>query len=102
ALRDPDAEGGALQRIQIVKGWLGPVGGPREGVWDVAGDAANGADVDLTTCLPRGAGASSLCTLWRDPAFEPAVPVFWYARVLQNPSCRWTQWACNAHGVDCA
>jgi hypothetical protein len=102
ALRDPDVEGGPLQRLQIVKGWIDPGGEPRERVWDVAGNPENGADVDLETCEPRGPGAGALCTVWRDPEFDPGVPAFWYARVLQNPTCRWTQWACNAHGVVCA
>lgn len=102
ALRDPEAEGGPLQRIQIVKGWLGANGEPQERVWDVAGDAADGAGVDLTTCAQRGGGAASLCTVWRDPEFDAGASAFWYARVLQDPTCRWTQWACIAHGVDCA
>jgi hypothetical protein len=102
ALRDPDEEGAPLQRIQIVKGWLGPDGEPREHVWDVAGDASATADVDLRTCAVGDAGGAALCTVWRDPEFDPAVPAFWYARVLQVPTCRWTQWACNARGVDCA
>jgi hypothetical protein len=102
ALRDPDEEGAPLQRLQIVKGWLGPDGEPRERVWDVAGDERTGAAVDLRTCAASDVGAASLCSVWRDPEFDAAVPAFWYARVLQVPTCRWTQWTCNAHGVDCA
>ncbi len=105
ALKDPGAGGAPgtpLQRIQIVKGWLAPDGAPHERVWNVAGDAGGGADVDLGTCTPRGPGAVQLCAVWRDPEFDPAVAAFWYARVLENPTCRWTQWSCNAHGVDCA
>ncbi len=101
ALRDPDAEGGPLQRIQIIKGWLGADGQPQERVWDVAGNASDGDGVDLTTCTPQGGGAGSLCTVWSDPEFDPTVPAFWYVRVLQTPTCRWTQWACIAHKVDC-
>jgi hypothetical protein len=102
ALRDPDVEGGPLQRIQIVKGWLGAGGEPQERVWDVAAATSDGADVDLATCAQRGGGAASLCAVWRDPEFDASTPAFWYARVLQEPTCRWTQWACIAHGVDCA
>src|SRR4029453_5178710 len=102
ALRDPDEEGGPLQRIQIVKGWGGSGGENHERARDVAGETSDGGGVDLATCAQRGGGAPSLCAVWRDPEFDPAQPAFWYARVLQEPTCRWTQWACIAHHVDCA
>jgi hypothetical protein len=90
ALRDPDAEGGPLQRIQIVKGWLGPDGEPQERVWDVGGNANDGAGVDLATCAQRGGDAVSLCAVWRDPEFDASTPAFWYsfhvlARVVRFP-----------------
>ena len=96
-----DAPGTPLQRIQIVKLWA-ENGAAREQVFDVAGNAANGADVDLATCTPKGQGADTLCSTWSDPAFDPAQQALYYARVVENPSCRWTQWACNARSVDCA
>jgi hypothetical protein len=49
-------------------------------------------------CVP----SSSTSRVWRDPAFDPEQPAFYYVRVLENPSCRWTTHACNAAGVDCA
>jgi hypothetical protein len=104
ALADPgtlDRAGTKLQRVQIVKVWL-EGDAVREAVFDVAGDAANGAGVDPLTCRPTGAGARQLCAVWRDPAFDPAAPGVWYARVLENPSCRWNAWACLAARVDCA
>jgi hypothetical protein len=103
ALRDAGTAarpGTALQRIQIVKGWL-DAGGTHEAIYDVAGDPHTGADVDLTTCTPRGRGFDQLCTVWSDPAFDPAAPAFYYARVIENPSCRWTTFACNAAHVRC-
>jgi hypothetical protein len=102
ALQDPGtdgAPGSALQRVQIVKGWVED-GERRERVLDVAG-GANGASVDLATCEPQGAGASQLCSVWRDDDFEPDQRAFYYARVLENPTCRWSQHLCAAAAVDC-
>jgi hypothetical protein len=102
ALGDPgtaDAPGAPLQRLQIVKGWVED-GATHERVYDVAG-GENGAGVDLLTCERTGAGASSLCVVWSDPDFDPSVPSFYYGRLLENPSCRWSQYVCNQAGVRC-
>ena len=96
-----EAYGGTdLQRLQIIKGWVDAQGTTHEQVIDVAGDADNGADVDPRTCRPRGAGARSLCAVWRDPAFDASQDAFYYVRVLENPSCRWSTLQCKAAGVD--
>jgi hypothetical protein len=104
ALRDPGVEdkpGTPLQRLQVVKGWLHD-GAAREKVYNVAGDGARAASVDPRTCTPTGGGHDSLCTVWRDPDFDPEEHAFYYARVIENPTCRWSTYLCNARGVDCA
>jgi hypothetical protein len=102
ALKDPgtaEFPGTDLQRIQIVKSWLED-GTPRDRVYDVAGDANNGADVDPATCAPRGAGAAEVCAVWEDPDFNPDQRALYYVRVLENPTCRWSTIACKQAGVD--
>ena len=97
AARDPgttDAPGGKLQRIQIIKGWVGDDGRFHQAVYDIAGDHDNGAGVDPATCRPSGPGADALCAVWRDPDFDPARRSVYYARVVENPSCRWNAWHC--------
>jgi hypothetical protein len=104
ALRDPGtagAPGAPLQRVQVVKLWLAN-GTVQERVYDVAGDRNNGAAVDLRTCARQGPGFDDLCAVWRDPAFDRSAPALYYARVIENPSCRWSTYVCNAHGVDCS
>ncbi len=90
-----------LQRIQIVKGWLDDTGAPRQRVIDVAGTADNGASVNLSTCEVTGKGATQLCSVWTDQDFNPRQRAWYYARVLENPSCRWSQRQCVAAGVQC-
>jgi len=103
ALRDSgtaERAGTPLQRIQIIKGWARD-GEVFEEVYEVAGDPGNGAGVDPSTCAPHGEGFDRLCAVWRDPDFDPAVPAFYYTRVLENPVCRWSAHLCLAAGVDC-
>ena len=91
--------GNPLQRIQVVKGWYRN-GATHERVLDVAG-GDNGASVDINTCEQSGSGHAQLCTVWRDDDFDPAAPAFYYARVVENPSCRWSQRICAEAGVRC-
>ncbi|MCR9107209.1 MAG: DUF3604 domain-containing protein [Gammaproteobacteria bacterium] len=91
--------GSALQRIQIVKGWYDG-DQLREQVLDVAG-GDNNAAVDINTCEQSGPGHAQLCTVWEDSAFKPSQEAFYYARLLENPSCRWSQQICVAQGVRC-
>ncbi|MEE2662896.1 MAG: DUF3604 domain-containing protein [Myxococcota bacterium] len=99
-----DAATTPLQRLQIIKGWIDSEGETFERVYDVACSAGapvdpvthrcpdNGARVDLSDCSVSGDGAAQLRTLWSDPSFDPDERAFYYARVLENPTCRWSTW----------
>ncbi len=102
-LQDPGSEGAPgtpLERIQVVKGWVDDSGEAQEKVFDVAGGDLP-ADVDLNTCETSGEGYATLCTVWTDPEFDPTQRAFYYARILENPVCRWSTLLCNELGVDC-
>ncbi|MFP6628713.1 MAG: DUF3604 domain-containing protein [Myxococcota bacterium] len=103
SLRDPGTTGHPgtpLERIQIVKGWL-EGDAIRERLIEVAGELQKRGRVDPTTCETSGSGFDSLCSLWRDPDFDPDQHAFYYARVIENPTCRWSQHLCIARGVQC-
>lgn len=98
ALRDP--MGGALGRVEVVKLWADDAGTHERVYTVVAGGAAR---VDVATCAVQGsAEAATRCGVWRDPDFRPDVPAAYYARVMEEPSCRWSRRVCNAARVDCA
>ena len=94
--------GAQLQRIEIIKGWLDAQGKTHERVVTVAGSSSVDpkATVDPASCNPVGPGASTLCSVWTDPEFDPALSAFYYARVLENPSCRWSTYTCKSAGLD--
>jgi hypothetical protein len=98
-----DKFGGNLDRIQIIKGWLDKDGNTHEKIYDaVWGDAdkrkiANGQltpvgnTVDLARATWSNAiGDPELVTVWKDPDFDPSLKAFYYARVLEIPTPRWT------------
>lgn len=106
-----DARGAPLQRAQIIKGWVED-GALREQVFDVAcSDGGmvdgqthrcpdNGATVDLSDCsISEGVGAAELTASWQDPEFDPSQRALYYARVLENPTCRWSTWDALKAGV---
>ena len=95
-----DSTSAPLQRIQIVKGWLDGESYQVQ-VFEIAGDANNGASVDLDTCELQGEGFGDLCGFWQDPDFDPGQRAYYYARVLENPSCRWTTLQCSTAAYDC-
>ncbi len=100
AMRDlgtPDHPGGLLQRAQVVKGWVDEEGLFHQEIVDVAG-GPNGARIDADTCRPRGVGHNSLCSVWTDPDFDISQNAVYYARVIENPSCRWSAIQCLEQG----
>ena len=102
ALKDPGSSGHPgtpLERIQIVKGWV-EKGKAREKVFDVA-QTGNSASVDVNTCRTQGKESASLCAVWQDPEFEAEERAFYYVRVLENPTCRWSHQICVDAGVRC-
>ncbi|MEP5766089.1 MAG: DUF3604 domain-containing protein [Halieaceae bacterium] len=101
ALKDPD--GANLDRIQIVKGWLNSNGATQERVYEVA--LSDDRRVDPVTgkaealrsnvnieqaSYSNSIGAASLSTVWQDPDFDPQQRAFYYARVIEIPTPRWT------------
>jgi hypothetical protein len=89
------APGMPLERLQIVKGWLDAAGDAHIEVFDVAGGDLD-AGVDPLTCEPWGEGYDNLCARWVDPAYDADEAAFYYVRVLENPTCRWSTRDCNA------
>jgi hypothetical protein len=111
ALRDPI--GANLDRIQVVKGWLDASGSLNERVFDVvwSGDRTPdpetgnvppvGTTVDLESAtFANSIGAAELLTVWTDPEFDPAQSAFYYARVVEIPTPRWTAHDAVRFGID--
>ena len=111
ALRDPD--GANLDRIQIVKGWLGGSGELLERVYDVAvsdgreigsdgrarrpvGNTVEVANATYTNSI----GDALLMGYWEDPDFDPTERAFYYVRVIEIPTPRWTTYDAAFFGVD--
>ena len=99
ALRDPD--GANLDRVQVIKGWLDKKGKTHEKIWDVAcggrelvngacdgevGNTVDVADASYTNTI----GSAVLTAHWVDPEFDPKLKAFYYVRVLEIPTPRWT------------
>ena len=111
ALKDP--YNGNLDRIQIVKGWLDAAGETHEKVYDVAwGDAetrtpgpdgklppvGNTVDVKNATWT-NTIGDPELIAVWKDPDFDPSLKAFYYVRVLEIPTPRWTAYDAKRYGI---
>ncbi len=109
ALRDPD--GANLDRVQVIKGWTDAAGKAHERVYDVAwsgnrkplgdgklpsvGSTVNVQDATFT----NGIGAAYLSAHWQDPAFDATQRAFYYVRVLEIPTPRWTTYDAKVFGV---
>jgi hypothetical protein len=112
AMKDPQS--GNLDRIQVIKGWLDVKGKAREKVYDVVwGDAdkrergedgvvpAVGSTVDRKTATwTNTIGEAELLAVWKDPDFDPSVRAFYYARVLEIPTPRWTTYDAARFGEE--
>lgn len=90
-----DPLGAPLQRLQVVKGWVGGDGRFNQAVHDVA-VAEGDAGVDPGTCELTGSGPAALCASWSEPDFDASRAAVYYARIVESPSCRWTTWKCNS------
>jgi hypothetical protein len=109
ALKDPI--GANLDRYQIIKGWLDRNGNLQEKVYDVAwsGDRKPGSDgklpsvgstVDVANATwTNTIGAPELIAVWRDPDFDPSQSAFYYGRVIEIPTPRWTAYDAKRYGV---
>ena len=111
AMKDP--MGANLDRIQIIKGWLDAKGETHEQVYDVVwADAdqrkqgkdgklpAVGNTVDVANASwTNSIGDSDLITVWSDPQFDPAQSAFYYARVIEIPTPRWSAYDARHFGL---
>jgi hypothetical protein len=100
AVKDPD--GANLDRVQVIKGWLDSKGEVHEKVYDVAASDNRmilkgkiqkniGSTVDLKTATYKNTiGDAQLISQWTDPSFDPSVKSFYYVRVIEIPTPRWT------------
>ena len=106
-----DPNGAPLDRIQVIKGWVED-GEQHQHVRDVvcsSGRSPNAdgrcpattASVDIKSCELKGdEGAAQLQQTFTDPDFSPEQNAFYYVRVLENPTCRWTTLLANSANED--
>tara|TARA_B100000767_G_scaffold29821_1_gene25791 strand:- start:1684 stop:2547 length:864 start_codon:yes stop_codon:yes gene_type:complete len=92
-----DPYGANLDRIQVIKGWVDSAGKTHEKVYDVAlsggrtADQSVGSSVTLEDATyTNSIGVSQFAEVWVDPDFDPTLRAFYYVRVLEIPTPRWT------------
>ncbi|HUS23455.1 MAG TPA: DUF3604 domain-containing protein [Candidatus Binatia bacterium] len=92
-----------LERLDLVKAWLDAGGQPKVKVYaGVASTGAASVEPSHADCgVVRTGHPAKLCAVWRDPDFDAAHDAFWYARVQEIPSCRWSTQLCTTNHVDC-
>ncbi len=111
-LASGDPRGTRLQRMQVIKGYIKD-GDAVEKIYDVACSDGlapnpntyrcpdNGAKVNLADCsITEDIGDTQMLTLWKDPDYDADTEAFYYARVLENPTCRWSTWDAIREGVE--
>jgi hypothetical protein len=107
-----DSIGANLDRYQIVKRWLDEDGNPQEMVYDVAWSGDRRSDAKTAKVPPIGStvdienatwtntvGAPELIAVWKDPDFDPSQRAFYYGRVIEIPTPRWTAYDAKRFGV---
>ena len=112
ALKDPI--GGNLDRIQIIKGWMDG-DELKEQVYDVAVSDGRVIGKDGRCKTPVGntvdvanatwsntIGETEFVAVWKDPEFDPDQRAFYYVRVLEIPTPRWTAYDAKYYGLDVA
>jgi hypothetical protein len=112
---EKDPIGANLDRYEIVKGWIDKDGATHERVYDVAvsGDRKIEADGRCRTFVGKSwdlgdatyknsIGAPQLVAFWSDPAFDPNQGAFYYGRVIEIPTPRWTTYDLARFGIDMA
>jgi hypothetical protein len=110
AVRDPD--GANLDRVQVIKGWLDSKGNTQERIYDVAVSDGRTIGADGRARQPVGStvnvdnatytntiGAAALAAYWEDPDFDPEQSAFYYVRVLEIPTPRWTTYDAAFYGI---
>jgi len=102
-LASKDPIGANLERVQIVKGWRAKSGELREKVYDVAVAKKTGSTVDLTSATYTNAiGDAEISASWEDPDFDRREQAFYYVRVVEIPTPRWTDYDAVRLGTDVA
>jgi hypothetical protein len=107
-----DVIGANLDRVQIVKGWIDKNGKTQERVYDLAVSdgrkigadgrckTAVGSTVDVANATwTNTIGSAELLAVWKDPDFDPALRAFYYVRVLEIPTPRWTAYDAKRFGI---